>query len=646
MNFYTKNIVAILLFVFSCFTSMQSQNEFLQEAETFFPNADVLKEDTIEYKFLSVPENWDDPKSNTIKIAVSILKNKSNKNNADAVVFIQGGPGASGVQNIGSWYKHPLREKNDIVLFDIRGTGFSEPRLCPDLGEKFLKILAKNQSETEDEKQKTSEALSCKQDLLNQGVDIAAYNSLSVSQDLHALKTSLGYSNWHVYGASYGTYMAQVYTNMYPEDIKTLSLDSSISNISTYYTKNTSNYMSSLSKVFEKCLNDANCNAQYPNLEKVYYKTIADLEENPITVKVDKNLIESGEFTYNSEDFKIAIQQALYDKKLIEVIPLLIYQFHDRNEDALGNLVAAFSSLLGMDYGVYFCVSCNETLPNNKISEYQTDASKYERLKGGVSFYKSDFKVCEKWNFNRQDTIVPYDLSRLSDISSPVLIFSGEYDPITPVSNGNEIALKFKNGYNVIGYNFSHVPGFSKIGNQVVEVFINDPSKELDVNVFKNDGKLDFVEGVILNPGVSKVGNNLAQMNLVFLFPLFIALLLMFVFVFTNVIKLLKKKYKTNSDKIIRVLSILTSIVGITGLISLVLALTKVAGQNYFVLAFGLPDNFNYIFVMLLVFSCLLFATMLYFIIRIKIISNRSIVFTVLFSNILLLTYLLYWGIL
>ncbi|MBQ4803357.1 alpha/beta fold hydrolase [Aquimarina sp. MMG015] len=641
-----KNIVVMVLFVLCCFTSIQGQNTSIEETETFFPNADVLKEDTIEYKFLSVPENWDDPKSNTIKIAVCILKNKSNKANADAVVFIQGGPGASGVQNIRSWYRHPLREKNDIVLFDIRGTGFSEPRLCPDLGKKFMEILAKNQSETEDEKQKTAEALFCKQDLLNQGVDIEAYNSLSVSRDLHALKTLLGYSNWHVYGASYGTYMAQVYTSMFPKDIKTLSLDSPISEISTYYTKNTTNYISSLSKVFKRCLSDSDCHNQYPDLETIYYKTIADLEEHPITVKVDKKIIASGEFTYNSEDFKIAIQQALYNKKLVEVIPLLIYQFHERNEDALGNLVAAFSSLLGMDYGVYFCVSCNETLPNNKISEYQTDASKYKGLKGGVAFYKSDFKVCEKWNLNRQDTIVPHDLSKLSSISSPVLVFSGEYDPITPLTNGDKVARKFKKGYTVVGHNLGHVPGFTRTGSKVAEFFINNPNKQLDISAFKKEATIDFVGGVALNPGVSKVGNNLSKINLVFLLPLFVALLIMFVFIFTYVIKLIRKKYKTNSDKIIRVLSILTSIVGITGLISLVLALTKVAGQNYFVLAFGLPENFNYIFTVLLIFSALLFITMLYFIVRIKIINDRSIVFSVLFSNILLVTYLFYWGIL
>lgn len=645
MSFHLKNITAIILFVFCSTTSIQSQNGSLEEAETFFPNADALKGDTIEYKFLSVLENWDDSNSKTIKIAVTILKSKSNKDNTDAVVFIQGGPGASGVQNIGSWYKHPLREKNDIVLFDIRGTGFSEPRLCPNLGKKFLEILAKNQSVNDDENQKTSEALLCKQDLLNQGVDIEAYNSVSVSKDLHALKKSLGYLNWHVYGASYGTYMAQVYSSLFPKDVKTLTLDSSISNISTYYTQNTTNYMRSLIKVFQKCSNDEACNNQYPNLKKVYYEIIADLENHPITVTVDENIIESGEFTYNSEDFKIAIQQALYNKQLIEILPLLIYQFKDRNEDALGNLVAAFSSLLGMDYGVYFCVSCNETLPNNEINEYLADAAKYDQLNGGVSFYKSDFKVCEKWNLNRQDTVVPYDLSKLSDISTPVLIFSGEFDPITPVLNGAEVAEKLENGYSIVGYNLGHVPGFTETGNRVVESFINNPSVKPDLNAFKNVEKIDFVKNISINSGISKVGNSLNQMDLVFLSPVCIALLIMLIFIINHTVKLFRRKYKNNSDKVVRIFSILTSIMGIIGFTILIMAIIKIANENYLILAFGLPNNFNYVFIIVVIFMILLVATILFFIFKLKNINDRSIVVSVLFSNILLVVYFFYWGI-
>ncbi len=646
MRFNNKIRKVLTVVSILSFCIMSAQNASFEKTQSFFPNSDVLAKENIVWGYLNVPENWDHPKGKKIKVAVSVVKSTSKKATRNAVVFIQGGPGAAGIQNMGYWIRHPLRKKNDIVLLDIRGTGFSEPRLCPDLGKEFMKILAKNQSEEDDEKQKSIAALSCKQDILNKNIDVSGYHSFAVSKDLHELKKQLGYRIWNVYGVSYGTHMAQVYVSEYPDDIKALLLDSSISNIATYYTKNTSNYISSLSKVFEKCLSNNDCNKEYPNLENVYYKVIEDLEREPITVSVDKKVIDSEEFTYNAEDFKIAIQQALYHKKLIEIVPLLIYQFRDRNKKALGNLVQAFSSLLNMDYGMYYCVSCNETLPMNNISEYKQDVMKYKKIRGGVSFYKSDYKVCEKWNLNRKDTLTSLDYSKLENLSFPVLVLSGEYDPITPAENAEKTAKSFYNGHSIMAPSYGHAPSFTKIGAKFTAAFFNHPYQESRLDMFDNQKELSFVSGVTINSGISSIGNSLSELNLIFLSPLMIALMVMIAFIFTYIVKLVRKKYSATQDKIIRISSAITSIIGITGLVILLLALIKVAGQNYFVLAFGLPDDFNYVFNLLLIFGILLVITLLYFILQLKKINNRSIVFSVLFSNLLLITYLFYWGIL
>ena len=78
---------------------------------------------------------------------------------------------------------------------------------------------------------------SVSKNLINKGININAYNSSSLSKDIHALKTVLGYKNWNVYGVSYGTYVAQIYASYYPDDIKSLILDSPIDDISTYSCK-------------------------------------------------------------------------------------------------------------------------------------------------------------------------------------------------------------------------------------------------------------------------------------------------------------------------------------------------------------------------------------------------------------------------
>jgi pimeloyl-ACP methyl ester carboxylesterase len=595
---------------------------------------------------MHVPENWEAPDSNMIKVAVIVLKSLSEQEKSDPVVFIQGGPGADAISRLRLWDTHPLRNDHDIVIFDPRGTGFSEPRLCPDLGKKIFRILAKDQSEQKDEDDKAAAALICKQEMLNRNINVYAYNSWSMARDLHSIMAALNYNKWNVYGVSYGTHVAQVYASLFPEDISSLVLDSFIPDITNYYVENTTNYVTGLEKVFSYCENDPACAASYPDLENIYYETIADLKKNPITVEVGEEMVDSGKFTYNAEDFKVAIQQALYQKQLIEIIPLLISEFHNRNEAALSNLVEAFSALLDMDYGVYFSVTCNEAIPNNQYDAYLRDAKQYSRLSGGISFYKSDFIVCDRWNQERPDSsTVSAKLVDLRNATFPVLLFSGEYDPITPPQTAEVTEEKFAEYQYIHGYSHGHIPGFTENGKQLAQKFIENPTQMLNSDSYKNQQQVSFASGVQMNAGIAEMGSSLNERDIIFLAPLLIALILMMIFIITYTIKSIKNRYSTLADRIIRALGVVLSITGLIGVVLLILAISEVMNQNYYILAFGLPSEFNYIFDILQVFTVLLIITFLFFIVKIKKLKNRSVIFSLLFSNIVLVTYLLYWNV-
>ena len=638
-------VICLCIFILPGLAEAQSEYGY-EKTGTFFPDIAPLQKEDLEWGYLTVPENWDLRTGNKIRIAVAVLKKSAKKKKRGALVFIQGGPGASGIQNFYSWLRHDAREENDIILFDIRGTGFSEPRLCPDLGKEFFEILAKNQSEEKDEREKVSAAISCKEELIVRGIDIGAYNSLAIAKDLNFLKKELGYTSWNVYGVSYGTFVAQVYTSTFPNDLTSLVLDSPIDDISEYYSYNTKNYVNSLNGVFKKCESDPDCSTQYPNLEEKYYQTIKDLSNNPLTVKVEKHLSPSGTFTYNAEDFKIAIQQALYNKQLIEVMPLLIYQFSERNEDALGNLVKAFSNLLSLDYGLYYCVSCNEVLPNNSITDFGLVASSYDGLAGGISFYKSDFSVCNKWNLNRQETkLFDHDLSGLTRFSGPVAVIAGEFDPITPTSNGERVAKRFANGKFYYGNTYGHTPGFTKIGRKVTEFTINNGGSMLSEDVFKDAKSLTFAKNIKLNNGVSNMGDSLNQFDIFFAVPILIAFFLMGGFTVVYLIQVVRRKYKVMPDWVVRLSIVLTSIIGIGLLIGFRSAFNDVAGYNYFILAFGLPDIYNYLFYGVYLFAFLAIVTLIIFFLLIRKVSDRSMVFSVIFSNVLIVIYFLYWGV-
>lgn len=642
-----KNIIKLVLLVYMCSNQLFSQtNSFkLEKTTTFFKGEENINEDNIEWDYLIVPENWDNPNGKTIKIAIAILKRRSNKTDKNAVIYLEGGPGAGGINRIWSWLDHPLRNNNDIILIDVRGTGFSFPKFCPDLGKEFLEILAKNQNSTQDEQQKMIAAMACKDDLLKRNIDINSYNSKSIARDLNALKKVLKYKSWNVYGISYGTYVAQIYANDFPEDIKSLILDSSISDISEYYNKNTTNYVASLERVFEDCKSDPNCNKQYPNLERTYYNIIKKLDKNPITVDVDKKIIANGYFSYNSEDFKIAIQQSLYRKRLIELLPLLITEFDKNNKKTLSSLVSAFSGALGLDYGQYYCMSCDEAVPNNSISQFQKDASKYKQLNGGLSFYKSDFVVCDNWNSgNNVNRKAKNDLSRLSEIKAPVLVFSGIFDPITPVLNGVTTVKKFKNGILVNAPVYGHTPSFSEEGFDIVAEFINNPSHKLSITTLQSDNKVNFITDIVISSGISSLSDSLGQFNLLFFVPFFIAIIILFITVFNFTYLLIRKRESNIENKIMKYIIIINVILGLFVVIGLAFAIDNTARTNFYILAFGIPNQFSYLFAVQWVYVVLTFITTFYFIFKMKFLYSRSIIVTIIFSLFVLITYFQYWG--
>lgn len=648
MKYNLKKLTRLFL-VLSFFTTYmyaQNDNFKLEKTTSFFPDEQIINNDNIEWKYLTVPENWDKPQGKTIKLAVAIIKSTSKKGSSNPVLFIEGGPGAGEIRAIWTWLQNPIREQSDIILMDLRGVGFSFPKFCPELGTKFLEILSKNQSKSEDEQQKILAAMDCKQDLVKRDIDLKAYNSKSIAKDLNALKKALKYDNWNVYGVSYSTYTVQVYANDFPQDIKTLTLDSSIPDIAkSYYNQNTTNYVSSLEKVFDACKNDPDCNQQYPNLENVYYQTIENLDKNPVTVKVDKKVIPAGVFTYNTEDFKVCIQQSLYRKDLIEVIPLLITEFNKGNKNTLGSLVAAFSGALSLDYGLFYCTICDEALPYNSFEAFNKDAQKYSKLKGGLSFYKSDFLVCDKWNQGITTTsATPNDLSNLASLSIPVLVLSGKFDPVTPTENGTKTKDMFKNAYLVSAPVSGHGPSFSEEGFEIIANFLKNPNQKPSTKKLDADQKVSFVTNVKINGGVSNFANSVGEMNWLFFAPFIIAMLILIISIFNFAYVLIRKRKDITQNKLMKGLIIITSILGLFAIVGFVLALFTTVSDNFYILAFGLSHSFDYLFAIQWIFVAFTVFSILYFVLKIKSVSNGSIISTILFSFVLINVYFLYWG--
>ncbi|WP_367867784.1 alpha/beta hydrolase [Pedobacter sp. WC2423] len=615
-------LIFLSLFV-SLTTAAQNPKTKLEICNTFFPDWKEVNNKDIRYYSFSVPENWNYP-NKKIKLAVAQLLclKKTNEN----IVFISGGPGGWSIGAIKKWLHHPLREKANIILIDLRGTGFSQPSLCPDLGKKILNVFSQDIYGNKEINAIVDISKECKEHLLKEKIDPNEYNSNNIAQDIHTLKSELKINKWYIYGLSYGTYIAQLYSKTYPGDVKGLILDSPISGLSDYYGKNTSNYLNSLYLLFK------DSKSKFPDLEKEYNSVINKLNSKGLSVSVDKKIIAGGHFTYNADDFKLIIQQSLYNKQLIEVIPLIIDAFNKENKNVLSSLVESFSESLKRDFGTYYCVTCNDVYNNQSISLFDENSKKQDK-NGALLFYRSDLFVCQSWGIAQKPTS---DKDKQKDSTYKTLIFAGKYDPITPLSNGEKLAKQLKNSY-LVKMPYGHGTSFSKEGKQMLARFISGSAVETD----NKAPEVQFVSHhIFYNKGIAKLAENFNKPDWLFLSSLIIALLLIISSIF-----ILIPKLKATENRTLYSLILFNSFLGIVLFLSLSYGILQTTNQNIYILLFGLIKKFEFVIYLAYIY---IFSTLVSFglvLVKRNTIKNIELIYGLIFSYILLIIYLAFWGI-
>ncbi len=79
---------------------------------------------------IAVPENWEDPAGKQIALTYAVLKATDEDAAADPIVYFEGGPGISALENLagkGEDFAH-LRRQHDMIFWDQRGNFYSAKR--------------------------------------------------------------------------------------------------------------------------------------------------------------------------------------------------------------------------------------------------------------------------------------------------------------------------------------------------------------------------------------------------------------------------------------------------------------------------------------------------------------------------------------
>ena len=257
--------------------------------------------ETMECGIVTVPENYDEPDGRQIELFYMRLFSTSKSPAADPLVYLSGGPGISGTDEVSGnpitlSNLNQIRERRDIVTYDQRGTGYSNYLLCAPFSSAVGMLLARNedpavQAQFETIQSNPVMSIAMKNNLCAgmydtlTDVDLGQYNSVVSAQDILHLAEALGYTEgYNLYGTSYGTRLSQYAMRTTPDQVRSVVLDGALApsqaNSTLTFAKRFEQYLN----IFAQCAADEACNAAYPNLNERFATLLAELEANPIVL--------------------------------------------------------------------------------------------------------------------------------------------------------------------------------------------------------------------------------------------------------------------------------------------------------------------------------------------------------------------------
>ncbi|GAA4070538.1 alpha/beta hydrolase [Streptomyces shaanxiensis] len=173
---------------------------------------------------MKAPRDWGEPKGDTVGIELIRVKAVGAANRRiGSLIFNFGGPGASGVTTLPSAADgyEKLRTRYDLVSFDPRGVGRSEPVLC----ENDQQLDASLQQDgTPDDAAERTELLDGTKEFnaaceKNSKEMLAHVRTTDAARDLDLMRQVLGDDKLHYFGISYGTELGGVYAHLFPKNV-------------------------------------------------------------------------------------------------------------------------------------------------------------------------------------------------------------------------------------------------------------------------------------------------------------------------------------------------------------------------------------------------------------------------------------------
>jgi len=432
---------------------------------------------------LTVFENRETRAGRTIDLNVVVLPALDPGQNEPPLFELAGGPGQAATGAAG-YYTGPGREyrrHRDVVLVDQRGTGGSNPLSAPATTKTPQDYLS--EMYPVDYVNRMRAALEAR-------ADLTQYTTSIAMDDLDDVRAWLGYERINLFGVSYGTRAALVYLRQHPDRVRSAIL----MGVAPTYLKIPLHHARSgkraLDLLLAECAADTACHQAFPEIEREWEELLARLGRAPARVEYSPP-DQSGPVTVEIQRdvFAEKIRTLMYSRASAARVPLIVHRA--ANGDFGPFLKETMQERFGpLADGMYLSVTCAEDVPF-------IDQAEAGQANAGNPFgnYRvaQQTRACGLWPRGT----IPEGYHELVGADVPVLIVSGNLDPVTPPERGEEVARHLPNSRHVVIGHGAHIhDGLTNaecIDNLMLEFLANGNARDLDTRCLERIKPPPFV---------------------------------------------------------------------------------------------------------------------------------------------------------
>jgi pimeloyl-ACP methyl ester carboxylesterase len=400
-----------------------------------------------------------------IRLWVVVLPSLASTPSDDPLFFLAGGPGQAATQ-LASQIRTVFREvqrTRDIVLVDQRGTGKSNPLNCRSSASSLREM-------TEGSQEALTRLRRC---LESYNADVRLYTTDLAMDDLDDVRAFLGYDRINLYGGSYGTRAALVYLRQHGDHVRSVVLDGVAPTDMRLPLFTARDAQLALDKALADCNAESACSETFPGMTSRIRNLIASLEQHPRRVHVvHPRTGVAEEIDVDARLVASVMFSALYSPLTASIVPALV----DRAEqnDFQGLFALALAGEDGgdnMSIGMQLSVLCSEDASRVSADEVARETS---HSVFGAHLIGSQLAACAMWPKGKVK--VEYYEPVVSDL--PVLVLSGDVDPVTPPVWGAAVVKHLSRGRHIVVPSTGHGVVSTPCGNHLVSDFIERASAE------------------------------------------------------------------------------------------------------------------------------------------------------------------------